>query len=188
MAEVALPQGQRLWVRTSGHAVRDEAGRIVRVEGAFQDISAQHQAEMQAQRNAQHHAELLQVQQQISSLDMALPDALRLVAHTVQKQTAARGAMIELLEAEQLVAKASVGDMVRPEGQPAVGARQHLVACAAPGPHGVVQRHPGRRLGHGLHAPPLWRAFGDGGTAARRQQHRGITEGHLRPTRGFFAQ
>lgn len=104
-----LPQGQRLWVRTSGHAVRDEAGRIVRVEGAFQDISAQHQAEMQAQRNAQHHAELLQVQQQISSLDMALPDALRLVAHTVQQQTGARGAMIELLEAEQLVAKASVG-------------------------------------------------------------------------------
>ena len=116
VAEVPLPQGQRLWVRTSGHAVRDEAGRIVRVEGAFQDISAQHQAEMQAQRNAQHHAELLQVQQQISSLDMALPDALRLVAHTVQKQTGARGAMIELLEAEQLVAKASVGDMVRPEG------------------------------------------------------------------------
>ena len=35
---------------------------------------------------------------------------------TVQKQTGARGAMIELLEAEQLVAKASVGDMVRPEG------------------------------------------------------------------------
>ena len=116
VAEVPLPQGQRLWVRTSGHAVRDAQGRIVQVEGAFQDISAQHQAEMKAQRNAQHHAELLQVQQQISSLDMELPDALRLVAHTVQKQTGARGAMIELLEAEQLVAKASVGDMVRPEG------------------------------------------------------------------------
>ena len=188
VAEVPLPQGQRLWVRTSGHAVRDEAGRIVRVEGAFQDISAQHQAEMQAQRNAQHHAELLQVQQQISSLDMALPDALRLVAHTVQKQTAARGAMIELLEAEQLVAKASVGDMVRPEGQPAVGARQHLVACAAPRPHGVVQRHPGGGLGHGLHAAPLGRSLGDGHTAARGQPHRGQPQGHLRPARCLFAQ
>ena len=44
VAEVMLPQGQRLWVRTSGHAVRDAQGRIVQVEGAFQDISAQHQA------------------------------------------------------------------------------------------------------------------------------------------------
>ncbi len=116
VAEMTLPQGQRLWVRTAGHAVRNGQGQVVRIEGAFQDVSVQHQAELQAQRNAQHHAELLQVQQQISSLDMALPDALRLVAHTVQRQTGARGAVIELLEDEQLVAKASVGDMVRPEG------------------------------------------------------------------------
>lgn len=116
VAEVSAPSGKVAWVRIAGQAVRDERGQTLRVEGALQDVSAQHQAELQAQRNAQHHADLLQVQQQISSLDMALPDALKLVALTVQRQTGARGAMIELLEAEQLVAKASVGDMVRPEG------------------------------------------------------------------------
>ncbi|PIF92651.1 diguanylate cyclase/phosphodiesterase with PAS/PAC sensor(s) [Acidovorax sp. 62] len=116
VAEMVSPQGQLMWVRTAGQAVRNAQGEIQRIQGAFQDVSAQHQAEMQTQRNARHHADLLQVQQQISSLDMALPEALKLVAHTVQQQTGARGALIELLEDEQLVAKASVGDMVRPEG------------------------------------------------------------------------
>ena len=167
--------------------MRDEAGRIVRVEGAFQDISAQHQAEMQAQRNAQHHAELLQVQQQISSLDMALPDALRLVAHTCKTDGRAR-AMIELLEAEQLVAKASVGDMVRPEGNLLSVHDSILWPALHQGPHGVVQRHPGGGLGHGLHAAPLGRSLGDGHTAARGQPHRGQPQGHLRPARCLFAQ
>lgn len=116
VAEISAPSGKLAWVRIAGQAVRDEHGQTVRVEGALQDISAQHQAELQAQRNARQHADLLQVQQQISSLDMALPDALRLVALTVQRQTGARGAMVELLEGEHLVVKASVGDMVRHEG------------------------------------------------------------------------
>ncbi len=126
---------------------------------------------MQAQRNAQHHAELLQVQQQISSLDMALPDALRLVAHTVQQQTAARGAMIELLEAEQLVAKASVGDTVRPEGNLLSVHHSILSACAAPRAArcGATTPRPPRGLGHGLHAAPLGRSLGDGHAAARGQ-------------------
>ena len=84
VAEMVSPQGQMLWVRTAGQAVRNDQGQILRIQGAFQDVSAQHQAELQAQRHARQHADLLQVQQQISSLDMALPEALKLVAHTVQ--------------------------------------------------------------------------------------------------------
>ena len=37
--------GRRIWVRSIGEAVRDETGKIVALQGAFQDISARRQAE-----------------------------------------------------------------------------------------------------------------------------------------------
>lgn len=37
--QIITAQGRRLWVRTIGQAVRDETGRITRIQGAFQDIS-----------------------------------------------------------------------------------------------------------------------------------------------------
>ena len=47
--EFVLPKltarGRRIWVRSIGEAVRDEAGEIVRIQGAFQDISEQKEAE-----------------------------------------------------------------------------------------------------------------------------------------------
>lgn len=42
--EIITASGRRLWVRTLGEAVRDETGRIIRVQGAFQDITDQKQA------------------------------------------------------------------------------------------------------------------------------------------------
>ncbi len=47
--EFTLPKmtakGRRIWVRSLGEAVRDEAGNIIRLQGAFQDISEQKEAE-----------------------------------------------------------------------------------------------------------------------------------------------
>lgn len=47
--EFVLPKrtatGRRIWVRSIGEAVRDEAGKIVSIQGAFQDISEQKEAE-----------------------------------------------------------------------------------------------------------------------------------------------
>lgn len=47
--EFVLPKmtakGRRIWVRSTGEAVRDAAGKIVRLQGAFQDISEQKAAE-----------------------------------------------------------------------------------------------------------------------------------------------
>jgi diguanylate cyclase (GGDEF)-like protein/PAS domain S-box-containing protein len=37
--QIVTQKGRRSWVRTIGHAVRDESGAIVRVEGAVQDIA-----------------------------------------------------------------------------------------------------------------------------------------------------
>lgn len=47
--EFVLPKmtakGRRIWVRSLGEAVRDASGKIVRIQGAFQDISEQKSAE-----------------------------------------------------------------------------------------------------------------------------------------------
>jgi PAS domain S-box-containing protein len=37
--EILTGNGKRIWVRTTGQAVRDETGQIIKVEGSFQDIS-----------------------------------------------------------------------------------------------------------------------------------------------------
>lgn len=44
--EIITTRGHRVWVRTTGSAVRDQTGAIVRVEGAFQDITARKKAEI----------------------------------------------------------------------------------------------------------------------------------------------
>ncbi|MDB5870455.1 MAG: sensor signal transduction histidine kinase [Polaromonas sp.] len=51
--EFVLPKltatGRRIWVRSIGEAVRDAAGNIIRLQGAFQDITAQKEAEARTQ-------------------------------------------------------------------------------------------------------------------------------------------
>jgi signal transduction histidine kinase len=39
--EILTPSGKRIWVRSTGEAVKDEKGKIVKVYGSFQDISCQ---------------------------------------------------------------------------------------------------------------------------------------------------
>jgi two-component system cell cycle sensor histidine kinase/response regulator CckA len=51
--QIITARGRRVWVRTLGEAVRDEAGKIVRVQGAFQDISQQKQTELEIRRSAE---------------------------------------------------------------------------------------------------------------------------------------
>ena len=50
--EFVLPKrtatGRRIWVRSLGEAVRDAAGRIIRIQGAFQDITEQKDAQARA--------------------------------------------------------------------------------------------------------------------------------------------
>ena len=47
--EFVLPKltakGRRIWVRSTGEAVRDDSGKIIRLQGAFQDISEQKKAD-----------------------------------------------------------------------------------------------------------------------------------------------
>ena len=51
-AEKSSATGRRFWVRTIGEAVRDAEGRIVRIQGALQDITERKLAALQAQKLA----------------------------------------------------------------------------------------------------------------------------------------
>jgi hypothetical protein len=50
--EIITARGRRVWVRTIGEAVRDSAGRIIRVQGAFQDISERKHTERRLRQQA----------------------------------------------------------------------------------------------------------------------------------------
>ena len=60
--ELLTTSGKRVWVRAVGQAVRDDQGNIVRVEGAFQDISEQHAMRRQLE---QANARLYEREQQL---------------------------------------------------------------------------------------------------------------------------
>jgi len=52
-------QGERIWIRTTGRAVRDETGRIWLVEGAFQDITERKTFEQMLRASAREKEVLL---------------------------------------------------------------------------------------------------------------------------------
>ena len=108
--------GRYIWIHDRGFVIRDDTGQALRMVGGMSDISDRKQAELAARHEARTHAELVRVQQQISSLSVTLPAVLELVAQTALQATGASGAMVEMLEGDRLVSQASVGLMVRPQG------------------------------------------------------------------------
>jgi PAS domain S-box-containing protein len=56
--QLITAQGRRIWVRSIGTAVRDDSGRIVRLQGSFQDIDARRRAEESAERNRERFRQL----------------------------------------------------------------------------------------------------------------------------------
>ncbi|MBC7436081.1 MAG: PAS domain-containing protein, partial [Bdellovibrionales bacterium] len=49
-AEIVLGDGKRVWTRTIGEAQRNDDGKIIRVQGALQDISSRKHSDAQAKR------------------------------------------------------------------------------------------------------------------------------------------
>lgn len=56
--EILTATGRRVWVRSVGEAVRDEEGVIRKVQGAFQDISRQKEAEAELRESERQFREL----------------------------------------------------------------------------------------------------------------------------------
>ena len=59
-AEKVSATGRRFWVRTIGEAVRDAEGRIVRIQGALQDITERKLAALETQKLAQRLSNTLE--------------------------------------------------------------------------------------------------------------------------------
>ncbi|WP_370520645.1 response regulator [Thioalkalivibrio sp. XN279] len=71
--QIITVTGRRVWVRALGVPVRDSSGRIVRVQGAFQDISERREAE---ERVTASRAELREREQQLKVLIEYAPAGL----------------------------------------------------------------------------------------------------------------
>ncbi|WP_290886916.1 PAS domain S-box protein [Arenimonas sp.] len=56
--QIVNARGERAWVRSIGRAVRDVDGRIIQVQGAFQDISEQRRLEMSLRTSEQWFADV----------------------------------------------------------------------------------------------------------------------------------
>ena len=107
--------GSYKWVLDRAVLVRDSGAKTLRMTGGMIDISAQKEAEFQLRNEAAIHADLVQVQQKISALEVGLPEVLALVADAALRASGASGAMVELREGENVVAHACAGPLVCPQ-------------------------------------------------------------------------
>ena len=81
------------------------------------DGSSLASAEHEDTLESREHAELVRVQQRISSLELSLPEVLQHVAETALRVCQADGALLEMLEGDALVVQAQAGQMAHtPDG------------------------------------------------------------------------
>lgn len=87
--QIVTAAGRRIWVRTTGEAVRDDSGRIIGLQGAFQDIDDRKRAELQV-----HHLDqrLRTTLERLNDGFVLIDDALRITfANTAAVRIAGRG-------------------------------------------------------------------------------------------------
>ncbi len=53
-------KGRLIWVRSIGEAVRDDEGRIIRLQGAFQDITERKKAEQELRENREQYKQMVE--------------------------------------------------------------------------------------------------------------------------------
>ncbi len=110
------PDGSYMWVHSRSFVLRDSQGKALRMVGGMSDLRAQKQIEVRALQEAQGHADLVEVQKKMSSMTLDLSQVLPLVAKAVLRSHQSGGAMVEILEGEQLVLHAAAGPLASPAG------------------------------------------------------------------------
>jgi len=72
--QIITANGKRLWVRTIGDAVRDTTGKIVKIQGAFQDISERKWTENQLKERIKELNAFFRMSEFIEKEDVTLED------------------------------------------------------------------------------------------------------------------
>ena len=108
--------GSYMWVQDRGFIIRNAQGEALRMVGGMSDLRAQKQIEAYAMEEAKVHSEIVEIQHEMSSIALDLPQVLALVAQAALRSHQSGGAMVELLEGDQLVLHAAAGPMAIPSG------------------------------------------------------------------------
>jgi len=100
--EIVTARGNCIWIRTLGEAVRDAAGAIIAVEGAFQDINDRKKAEVELKKTLKNLRKALGtiIQVLVSAVETRDPYT---AGHQVRTADLARSIAMELkLSGEQV--------------------------------------------------------------------------------------
>ena len=97
--EIITANGKRVWVRTIGKPLKDEAGKIIKVQGGFQDITERKQAESQRDAMLEEISKLNKnLEQRIKERTAELTNAIDLLEETNRTFVGRELRIIELKE------------------------------------------------------------------------------------------
>ncbi|MDB5892572.1 MAG: sensor-containing diguanylate cyclase/phosphodiesterase, partial [Rhodoferax sp.] len=99
-----------------GFVIRDARGEAVRMVGGISDLGDQYLAEEESRLDAETRAGIVKIQQEIAALDLDLSAVMTLTAERARLLTGGTGGLIELLEGDMLVCRASSGSTARKIG------------------------------------------------------------------------
>jgi diguanylate cyclase (GGDEF)-like protein/PAS domain S-box-containing protein len=101
--------GEELWAQTRMSLLRDEDGAPLAAIAMMQDITERKLAEIAVRRNAERLARIVETQRDIAAAGTDLTAVMRLIVERIMALTKAEGAMVSLVEGDDLVVGAAAG-------------------------------------------------------------------------------
>jgi len=106
---VALPDEEHRWLQVDAVPLRDAGDAAVRVVTSFTDIAARHQAEQTLRQETERRAAIIALQQDVATAGLDLEAVLARITAQAQALTGASGAVVEMIDGEDLVYRAASG-------------------------------------------------------------------------------
>jgi PAS domain S-box-containing protein len=106
---VVTRDGQERWSSSSWEPLRDEYGRQIGYLGTEFDITERKLAEESMRLDAELFQAMMEVQQAVAAAGLDSRTVMRVIADSGLRLTGASGAVIEVIEGEELVPQVSIG-------------------------------------------------------------------------------
>ena len=101
-SRIIRADGRVVWTQAALSLVRDSEGTPLFVIDMIQDVTERKIAEMALHENTDRLTRVLETQTQVSAVGLDLEGVMRLIVERSQSLTRARGAMIDLLDGDDL--------------------------------------------------------------------------------------